>query len=475
MHPNQYINEVMHSIELSHKNGHLLYPDEYLEQMSMSVSIEERNEIFCGFSNHPGFEKLPAINFSLKLKANVSASTAIQQLLTEYQTVVSCDFISVLTYYLCILKAMQSIHGELNGAKRFDLIYGSSEVKTPEWRLLYISAKGPLATQYPLQPLSYVFETQIVNSKQELLAKAQLGNTILFVGDPYYSNIHPRGCDAGNVCIVTTTKPLKVRTFGVGNGEVTEKDLIQNHTQSYQSRPSIDSLAITKGKSFELQAQRPIPTIRGFENVIISWREAELSNLLSLSIAEIESRLEIFKLQHIALTIPKDDRSKTLPSTLVEESLDTLSMDQLFKLLSSISSQMAEASPSSPVEAVSTTPTLLPTMKPTVGRDFRKAASENDLAAMKSIYSASKVNINEKGHPSGRTALHQAAARGHADAVQWLLSKNAMVSEVDREGKTPLELASNPKVIELLSAKVAERRKSTKSGLHTGWFDQMAQ
>jgi glutaminase len=52
------------------------------------------------------------------------------------------------------------------------------------------------------------------------------------------------------------------------------------------------------------------------------------------------------------------------------------------------------------------------------------------------------VNV---GDYDQRRALHVAAAEGHKDAVEWLISNGADVNVVDRWGNTPLDDAITDK------------------------------
>ena len=51
------------------------------------------------------------------------------------------------------------------------------------------------------------------------------------------------------------------------------------------------------------------------------------------------------------------------------------------------------------------------------------------------------LDINA-GDYDGRTALHLAAAEGHAEIVQYLIEQNAKLHEKDRWGNTPLHEAT---------------------------------
>eukprot|EP01064_Diplonema_japonicum_P017638 TRINITY_DN2588_c0_g1_i3.p1 TRINITY_DN2588_c0_g1~~TRINITY_DN2588_c0_g1_i3.p1 ORF type:complete len:839 (+),score=188.51 TRINITY_DN2588_c0_g1_i3:50-2518(+) len=86
------------------------------------------------------------------------------------------------------------------------------------------------------------------------------------------------------------------------------------------------------------------------------------------------------------------------------------------------------------------------------------SARSNNLVALKSC--ATKENINEKS-PSGWTALHQAAAKGHDECVEFLLGEGVQlgldINARNKQGYTPLMLAICQKkeqaVMSLLKAK----------------------
>jgi uncharacterized protein len=51
--------------------------------------------------------------------------------------------------------------------------------------------------------------------------------------------------------------------------------------------------------------------------------------------------------------------------------------------------------------------------------------------------------VNAKDH-DGNTAIHNAAARGDNEMIQYLVSKGADVLQVNREGKTTVDMANGP-------------------------------
>jgi ankyrin repeat protein len=53
------------------------------------------------------------------------------------------------------------------------------------------------------------------------------------------------------------------------------------------------------------------------------------------------------------------------------------------------------------------------------------------------------ADVNAKDH-DGNTALHHAAARGDVEMIQYLVSKGADVTAVNRQGQTTADMANGP-------------------------------
>jgi ankyrin repeat protein len=65
------------------------------------------------------------------------------------------------------------------------------------------------------------------------------------------------------------------------------------------------------------------------------------------------------------------------------------------------------------------------------------------LAAVKFLVEELHADVNVKDH-DGNTAIHNAAARGDNEMILYLVSKGADVKQVNREGKTTVDMANGP-------------------------------
>ena len=65
------------------------------------------------------------------------------------------------------------------------------------------------------------------------------------------------------------------------------------------------------------------------------------------------------------------------------------------------------------------------------------------LPAVKFLVEEVGIDVNVKDH-DGNTPVHNAAARGDNEMIQYLVSKGADVKQVNREGKTTVDMANGP-------------------------------
>jgi hypothetical protein len=81
---------------------------------------------------------------------------------------------------------------------------------------------------------------------------------------------------------------------------------------------------------------------------------------------------------------------------------------------------------------------------------LREAACLGDYNTLNRLLENEKVGVNSKNKVNGWTALHWASKRGHPSLIRLLLSHGADVSIMNDKGKTPLEIATNHEVVQLL-------------------------
>ena len=65
------------------------------------------------------------------------------------------------------------------------------------------------------------------------------------------------------------------------------------------------------------------------------------------------------------------------------------------------------------------------------------------LAAVRYLVEELHADVNANDH-EGNTALHNAAARGDVEMIQYLVAKGADPKVVNREGKTTADMANGP-------------------------------
>jgi ankyrin repeat protein len=65
------------------------------------------------------------------------------------------------------------------------------------------------------------------------------------------------------------------------------------------------------------------------------------------------------------------------------------------------------------------------------------------LAAVKYLVEELHVDVNAVDH-EGNTVIHQAAARGDNEMIEYLVSQGADVTKVNRDGQTTVDMANGP-------------------------------
>ena len=92
-------------------------------------------------------------------------------------------------------------------------------------------------------------------------------------------------------------------------------------------------------------------------------------------------------------------------------------------------------------------PPLLAAAGPGYGEGFaanaHRYAPSGMLAAVKFLVEDLHVDVNARDH-EGNTALHNAAARGDNEMIEYLVSKGADVKAVNRAGQTTVDMANGP-------------------------------
>ena len=92
---------------------------------------------------------------------------------------------------------------------------------------------------------------------------------------------------------------------------------------------------------------------------------------------------------------------------------------------------------------------------------FLDVCKDWDFDNVKAMIEAEPLLLNSQ--PAGRwTALHQAAAAGEREVVEWLLSKGADRAAKNRDGQTPLQVADGPAVIALGGKLPKKRARASK-------------
>ena len=75
-------------------------------------------------------------------------------------------------------------------------------------------------------------------------------------------------------------------------------------------------------------------------------------------------------------------------------------------------------------------------------KDLFKCAVEGDLEGLKKIIEVENFDIN-KTDKDGWTALHHSCKNGKTQVVLYLLKRGAKIDAKNKDGRTPLHLASS--------------------------------
>lgn len=301
----QLLNQVMNEIDDAFKSGHLISQVLFIQRHRFQRSLAEMQN---NTTTNPYFDELDVLNATYRVKANVSASQAIDSLLQSHETAVDCGVTMIIMYYKVVLRMMERKWGFLDGRKRFDALFGSIDATTPAERRLIISPMSiVMGTEYypqmallPVQPLSFLTETQLFRSKPEMEAAVKVGYQVTFDGDPNYLKLHPAGAFAAYNCVVTSVNPLKVRSSDIPGIELTEDDLFHHHIQAYSQTPTFESFSLVdqqfrNSTAYLVLSKTPTTKekIPGYNPCFFSIDMQKLEFLLSAPIAEVVATLDI--------------------------------------------------------------------------------------------------------------------------------------------------------------------------------------
>ncbi len=292
--------KAMTLIEIAQQNGHLPGLDNYLQNKELDLLLLAQAK--RGDTNQRYFDSTDC-PYTYRLKPRQSASTAIEDLHQNGQTLIECGVAINICYYLVILWQMEKIHGKEKGRKRFDEIFGEKDNITSEIHRLIISplplvmgTKNFPPENWPIDPLSFIAKRVKFKSKSQLTQSALEGDMIIFVGSPNYRQKHPFGTHTNYNCIVSSTSPLKVRSFELGQEELTEDEIFVIHEKAYEKAPSTVSMLVQEMKKIVEPTEKS--TINNNDNHILGFvREltridlTKLEFLLRADIEEIRSVL----------------------------------------------------------------------------------------------------------------------------------------------------------------------------------------
>jgi ankyrin repeat protein len=93
------------------------------------------------------------------------------------------------------------------------------------------------------------------------------------------------------------------------------------------------------------------------------------------------------------------------------------------------------------------------------------AAATNNVALISSLLGCTTIDLHARCRYQRRTPLHVATAEGHADAVKLLLTSGVNTKLFDKNGRRPVNLSTNPRVLAIYTAhKQAVRMQEAGAG-----------
>lgn len=158
------IKRAMIRLTLSRKQGHLVFYQDYIRQHGIEALDNDTQFNYKRPSKidstlfdfvYDSFGNVEAFHY--RLKSGVSASEAIEKLLSEGVTFVECKSTLILAHYIALLAMLKIQFGDKNGANYFDTLFGASDHDVPRYRRLLISNDGEIGGKFLMIP------TQLVN------------------------------------------------------------------------------------------------------------------------------------------------------------------------------------------------------------------------------------------------------------------------------------------------------------------------
>lgn len=269
-----------------------------------SCSFEKKREILnkfkLGYVENPYFKHSGKYFWNYRIRANVSASEAIINILKCGQLYSNVAVATNIAYYLALLWEIQSVYGEVEGNKRFDALFGEKENITPKNRRLMLSResmildleRGLNSDPLPQQPLSFLNEVKEIKKIEDLKTKVRVGDFLIFEGDPSYKLKHPLGEHRFYCCIATSIDPFRVRIpniipnqiigkeklkelsseYDPNTNELSPKMIYELHEAAFKKAPSfLSSQVYPKDKILKLKVSRK--DIQGFWCGIVGWNQ----------------------------------------------------------------------------------------------------------------------------------------------------------------------------------------------------------
>lgn len=259
----KYCEQALDKVEDAHANGNLLYSAEYKQKNAITDPLA-RLLVEHGLTSHSSLlEQYPCNNgkknnmMVFRLKAKVSASYALNKILTSGETVIDCGTGLLIAHIYACLLALEDKYGAVAGRARFDWLFGSEGHETPIVQRLVISnstvlggtkkyLRDPNGNILPLNPFAFLFDfSEIANEVDpsadaklnvNYIQKCSIGSIVTVVGNSNYNSKHPSGIDCNFNSIYFGCDSMgepNLRVFGKGKKCYTESDLKKKLVECY--------------------------------------------------------------------------------------------------------------------------------------------------------------------------------------------------------------------------------------------------